>query len=115
VSWTPIHELKGSITPNGLHFERHHNGVPSVDADTWELAIHGHVASPVAFSLNDLHRLPLHSKILFLECGGNSNALWRQKPVQTAAGYLHGLVSCAEWTGVQLSTVLEALINKLAG
>lgn len=28
VSWTPLHELDGTITPSGLHFERHHNGVP---------------------------------------------------------------------------------------
>src|SRR4051794_7596784 len=27
-SRTPIQSLEGTITPNGLHFERHHNGVP---------------------------------------------------------------------------------------
>ena len=30
-SRTPIHALQGSITPSGLHFERHHNGVPDID------------------------------------------------------------------------------------
>ena len=25
VSWTPLHLMEGTITPNGLHFERHHN------------------------------------------------------------------------------------------
>ena len=30
-SWTPLHEMEGTITPNGLHFERHHNGVPKID------------------------------------------------------------------------------------
>jgi sulfane dehydrogenase subunit SoxC len=27
ISWSPLHKLEGIITPNGLHFERHHNGV----------------------------------------------------------------------------------------
>src|SRR5688500_16810455 len=30
-SRTPLHLLEGTITPNGLHFERHHNGVPEID------------------------------------------------------------------------------------
>jgi len=107
VSWTPHHQLHGTITPNGLHFERHHNGIPEVDTDSWEVAIHGHVKSPIAFSLEDLHRLPLHTRQLFIECGGNSNAMWRERPVQTAAGYIHGLMSCAEWTGVLLSDLLQ--------
>ncbi len=109
VAWTPHHQLHGSITPNGLHFERHHNGVPEINADQWELAIHGLVGRPSALSLEDLHRLPMHSETLFIECGGNSNAMWRQRPVQTAAGYIHGLLSCAEWTGVKLSDVLDML------
>ncbi len=107
VTWTPHHQLQGSITPNGLHFERHHNGVPHIEAATWELALHGKLAKPTALSLNDLHRLPMHSETLFIECGGNSNAMWRDQPIQTAAGYIHGLLSCAEWTGVKLSHVLE--------
>ena len=107
VSWTPYHQLHGTITPNGLHFERHHNGIPEVDASKWEVAIHGQVKSPVAFSLEDLHRLPFHTRQLFIECGGNSNAMWRETPVQTAAGYIHGLMSCAEWTGVLLSDLLQ--------
>jgi len=106
VSWTPHHQLYGTITPNGLHFERHHNGIPEVDANSWEMAIHGRVKTPLAFSLDDLHRLPMHSRQLFIECGGNSNAMWRERPVQTAAGYIHGLMSCAEWTGALLSDLL---------
>ena len=31
VSRTPLHLLEGTITPGGLHFERHHNGVPDID------------------------------------------------------------------------------------
>jgi len=107
VSWTPLHEMEGTITPNGLHFERHHNGVPMIDPATWELSIHGLVKRPLAFSLDALHRSEQYSRISFIECGGNSNALWAAQPAQTAAGYMHGLVSCAEWTGVYLSKLLE--------
>ena len=31
VSYTPLSKLKGTITPNGLHFERHHYGVKDIN------------------------------------------------------------------------------------
>ena len=40
VSWTPLHKLEGMITPNGLHFERHHNGVPQIDPKIHRLLVH---------------------------------------------------------------------------
>lgn len=107
VSWSPLHELEGAITPNGLHFERHHNGVPAIDADQWELQIAGLTDRALGFSLDTLKRYPMQSKIAFIECGGNSNAIYRRNPVQAASGYIHGLVSCAEWTGVSLAALLE--------
>ncbi len=106
VSWTPLHQLEGTITPNGLHFERHHNGVPEIDTDQWTVSIHGLVNRALSFSLDALRRYPMQSRIGFIECGGNSNTLWHENPVQAATGHLHGLVSCAEWTGVTLSTLL---------
>src|SRR5688572_19403270 len=30
-SFTPLESLNGTITPSGLHFERHHNGVPDIN------------------------------------------------------------------------------------
>lgn len=107
VSWTPLHELEGTITPNGLHFERHHNGVPAVDADAWSMAIHGQVDTPLQFNLQQLRRFPMTSRVSFIECGGNSNSLWREPAQQAAAGHLHGLVSASEWTGVSLSVLLR--------
>jgi sulfane dehydrogenase subunit SoxC len=38
---------------------------------------------------------------------GNSASLFRKEPVQANVQAIHGLVSCAEWTGVRLSTLLE--------
>ena len=107
VSWSPLHELEGMITPNGLHYERHHNGVPEIDPAEHKLLIHGMVEKPLTFSIDDLKRYPMESRICFVECGGNSNAGWNSRPVQSAAGHFHGLVSCSEWTGVPLSVILD--------
>lgn len=107
VSWTPLHDLEGTITPSGLHFERHHNGVPQIAADAHRLAIHGLVKQPLSFSIDALKRYPQRSRICFVECGGNSNSSWNQVPLQTRAGYLHGLASNSEWTGVPLRLLLD--------
>lgn len=107
ISWTPLHRLEGIVTPNGLHFERHHNGVPAIDPARHRLMIHGLVQRPLLFSVEDLLRYPMVSHLGFLECGGNSNAGWRETPIQTLAGYFHGLASCSEWTGVPLKVLLR--------
>ena len=107
VSWCPLHRLEGMITPNGLHFERHHNGVPQIDPGKHRLLIHGQVRNPTFFGIDSLLRYPMTSRICFVECGGNSNGGWNKAPLRSEAGYFHGLVSCSEWTGVPLATVLD--------
>lgn len=107
ISWTPLHRLEGTITPSGLHFERHHNGVPRIDPEQHRLYVHGMVRRPLSFGINDLLRYPQISQQCFIECGGNSNAGWNAEPMQAAAGHLHGLASCSEWTGVPLALVLD--------
>ncbi len=106
-SRTPLEQLEGSITPNALHFERHHNGIPDIDPDQHRLLIHGLVERPLLFDLNTLSRYPLISNIRFVECSGNSGANNAAEPPQQTAGGLHGLVSGAEWTGVPLSVLLD--------
>ena len=105
-SRTPHHLLNGTITPNGLHFERHHNGVPDIDPAQHKLLIHGLVDRPLTFTVDTLHRYPMVTRIALVECTGNSAANTRPEPPQTTAGVIHGLVSCSEWTGVPLSTLL---------
>ena len=107
VSWTPLQDLEGIITPSGLHFERHHNGVPQIDPQQHRLLIHGMVSRALVFSVADLLRYPMQSRMCFIECGGNSNAGWRSEPIQTPAGYFHGMASCSEWTGVPLGVLLK--------
>lgn len=107
VSWTPLHELSGTITPNGLHFERHHNGVAQIDPVKHRLVIDGLVERPLSFDVKSLLRYPMVSRICFIECGGNSNSSWLNTPNQSRAGYVHGLVSNAEWSGIPLSLLLQ--------
>jgi sulfane dehydrogenase subunit SoxC len=71
------------------------------------LAIHGLVKRPLVFTRDTLLRYPMTSRICFVECGGNSAPLFSPQPVQADVQALHGLVSCAEWTGVNLSTLLD--------
>jgi sulfane dehydrogenase subunit SoxC len=105
-SRTPLESLEGMITPSGLHFERHHSGVPDIDPQTHRLLIHGLVKRSLIFSVADLLRYPLVSRIHFLECSGNSQLLYQPTPPNLTAGETHGLVSCSEWTGVPLRLLL---------
>ena len=104
---TPHHLLNGMITPNGLHFVVSYGGPPDIDPDKHRLVIHGLVKRPLVFTLDALSRYPMVSRISFLECGGNSAPLFSPEPLQATVQALHGLLSCAEWTGVKLSTLLE--------
>ena len=107
VAFAPIQLLDGMITPNGLHFERSHSGIPEINPDAHRLVIHGLVKRPLIFTVETLSRYPMESRITFLECGGNGLALYQEKPVDGTVQTLQGLISCAEWTGVKLSTLLD--------
>jgi sulfane dehydrogenase subunit SoxC len=106
-SRTPLESLEGMITPSGLHFERHHSGVPDIDPAQHRLLVHGLVKRPLLFTVDALLRYPMVSRIHFLECAGNSQLLYQSAPPNLTAGQAHGLVSCSEWTGVPLRLLLE--------
>ena len=101
---TPLQDLDGIITPNGLFYERHHGGVPTIDPVQHRLMLHGLVERPLIFTMDDIRRFPSESHIYFLECSGNPEY---KKPYGKTASDLVGLVSCAEWTGVSLKLVLQ--------
>jgi sulfane dehydrogenase subunit SoxC len=94
---TPLQLLDGIITPSGLHFERSHSGIPDIDPEQHRLLIHGLVKRPLVFTLEALHRYPVQSRMAL----NAPQAL----PLNVAA--IHGVFSCAEWTGVKLSTLLD--------
>jgi sulfane dehydrogenase subunit SoxC len=107
VARTPIAALDGIMTPSGLHFERSHSGVPDIDPEQHRLIIHGLVKRPLEFTMEALSRYPRVSRIAFVECAGNSGALNAPQPQPLNAQAIHGLLSCSEWTGVPLSTLLD--------
>jgi sulfane dehydrogenase subunit SoxC len=101
---TPLQDLDGIITPNGLFYERHHGGVPTIDPAQHRLMLHGLVDRPLIFTMDDIRRFPSQSRIHFIECSGTPVYT---KPYGKTASDLVGLVSCAEWTGVSLKLVLQ--------
>src|SRR5512134_185628 len=105
-SMTPLQHQHGIVTPNGLIFERHHAGTADIDPKTHQLVIHGMVRQPLVFSMDDLMRYPSVSRFHFLECSGNGLADWL-KPASTTVQQTHGLLSCAQWTGVPVAWLLE--------
>lgn len=105
ISFSPIHELKGIITPSALHFERYHAGVPEINPDEHRLIIHGLCDNPLVFTMDDILRFPSVSEIRFIECPANGGMEWRGAQME-ALQFTHGMVSCSEWTGVRLSTLL---------
>jgi sulfane dehydrogenase subunit SoxC len=114
-SRTPLERLNGIITPSGLHFERHHSGVPDIDPAAHRLLIHGMVKRPLVFTIESLLRYPMVSRIQFLECSGNSRPMLSPAPPAGSCGAIHGLVSCSEWTGVPLAILLdEAGVDRTA-
>lgn len=106
VAFTPLQGLFGIITPSGLHFERHHQGWQEIDPARHRLMINGLVKTPKVYTMDDLMRLPSVSRIHFIECGANSAMEWGNVAVPTVQ-YTHGMLSCSEYTGVLLSTLLE--------
>ncbi|HEV2289145.1 MAG TPA: sulfite dehydrogenase [Candidatus Acidoferrales bacterium] len=103
---TPLQDLYGIITPSELHYEVLHFGMPMINPAHHELLIDGLVERPLIFTMKDLERMPAVSEIHFLECAGNSGADQDGFPGKTPQES-HGQMSCTEWTGVRLSTVLE--------
>jgi sulfane dehydrogenase subunit SoxC len=106
VSFAPLQGLFGIITPNGLHFERHHQGWHDIDPSKHRFMVNGLVKRPKVYSMDDLMRLPSVSHMHFIECGANTGMEWGNVAVPTVQ-YTHGMLSCCEFTGVALATVLD--------
>src|SRR5262245_55432362 len=106
-NFTPLDDTLGIITPSGLHFEVCHGGVPEIDPKKHRLLIHGMVDRPLILTVEELKRLPSTSRILFLECEGNTRSEWRADQAAPTVQLTHGLTSCSEWTGVALSVLLR--------
>jgi sulfane dehydrogenase subunit SoxC len=64
------------------------------------------VKQPLVFSMSDLVRYPSVSRFHFLECSGNGLTDWLKAASKTVQ-QSHGLLSCAQWTGVPVATLLD--------
>jgi len=109
MSWhTPIESQRGIITPSGLHFGVHHNGIPAIDPGRHRLLIHGLVERPLEFEVDALLRYPMVARILFLECSGNTaaNALSISARDDSCQD-LYGQISGSEWVGIPVRVLLE--------
>jgi len=110
VSFAPLQSLFGIITPSGLHFERHHQGWWDIDPSKHRLMVNGSddslIKRPMVFDMDEIMRLPSVSRMCFIECGANTAMEWNNTAVPTVQ-YTHGMISCSEFTGVPLITLLE--------
>ena len=114
VNFTPIHELDGIITPNGLCFERHHGGVAEIDPADHRLMINGLVDTAMVFTMDDILRFPRENHVYFLECAANSGMEWRGAQLN-GCQYTHGMIHNVMYTGVPLRLILEEAGIKTEG
>lgn len=106
VNFTPLHELDGIITPNGLCFERHHGGIAEIDPAQHRLMINGLVHRPLVFTMQDILRFPRENRIYFLECAANTGMEWAGAQLN-GCQYTHGMIHNVMYTGVPLRLLLE--------
>ena len=106
VNFTPLHELDGIVTPNGLCFERHHGGVPEVNPTDYRLMINGLVDRELILTLDELRRFPQINRFYFLECAANGGMEWRGAQLN-GCQYTFGMVHNVQYTGVRLSDICQ--------
>ena len=105
VNFTPIQDLEGIVTPNGLCFERHHGGVTIINPKDYRLMINGLVEREMIFTLDDLKRFPQTNKFYFLECAANGGMEWKGSQLN-GCQYTFGMVHNVQYTGVKLSDLI---------
>ena len=106
INFTPLHELEGIITPNGLCFERHHSGVADIAWADHRLMINGLVDNPLVFTMDDLMRFPRENRTYFLECAANTGMEWRGAQLN-GCQFTHGMIHNVVYTGVPLRLLLQ--------
>ncbi len=106
IDFTPIDQLDGLITPNGVCFERHHGGAAQIDPAQHRLMINGLVDRPLVFTMEDLQRFPRENYVYFLECAANSGMEWRGAQMDSVQ-FTHGMIHNVMYTGIPLRVLLD--------
>src|ERR1700756_3962422 len=101
----PFETLDGFITPTKSFYVRTHFPIPRIDRKKWRLWIEGEVERPFEIGFDDLIKLESRTMPATLECAGNNRNLLEPKVKGVQWGL--GAVGNAEWTGVQLSILLN--------
>src|SRR6201997_3478322 len=104
---TPLEYFDNPITPNDAFFVRYHlSNIPQVDAGAWRIAVGGDGATgQVAFTLDDLRRMPTTDLVTVNQCSGNRRGLFHPHVPGVEWGY--GAMGCARWKGVRLKDLLD--------
>lgn len=110
---TPFEVFNESLlTPNDAFFVRYHLTLspPSREAlapDKFRLSVKGKVATPLAFSMEELTRRFETAEVTAInQCSGNSRGFFKPRIPGGQLG--HGAMGCARWRGVRLADVLKA-------
>ncbi|SMY08918.1 sulfite dehydrogenase [Flavimaricola marinus] len=114
VNFTPLHELDGIITPNGLCFERHHGGIAEVDPAEHRLMINGLVDRQIVLTMQDLMRFPRENHVYFLECAANTGMEWAGSQLN-GCQFTHGMIHNVMYTGIPLRLILAEAGVKPSG
>ena len=104
------HLLDDKITPNKYLFIRNNGNIPqNIAVDSWTLTFDGEAAQQEkTYTLAELKsKFQQYTYQLTLECGGNGRSEF--DPPAKGNQWTIGAVGCANWTGVRLKDVLEAV------
>ncbi len=98
---------EGVLTPNDAFFVRYHlaNMPTSIDPDTYQLNISGHVDQPLSLSLKELKTMDSVEIVAVNQCSGNSRGF--SSPRVFGAQLGNGSMGNARWLGVPVKKVLE--------
>lgn len=108
---TPMHKLIGKEhyprTDNAYYYVRYREPMPpQIVAEDYVLKITGDAISrPIELTLDELKRFPQLTRTAVGECTGLGRGLLR--PPVPGLPWTKGDVSCGEWSGASLKTVLE--------
>jgi len=99
-----------ALTETGRLFVRNNLPMPHpqivADADAWRIELAG-VQGGRTFTLRELKELGQASVVAVLQCSGNGRRFFPHRPSGSPWGV--GAAGCVRWTGVPVSTVLDAV------
>ena len=98
------------VTAQSLLYVRSHGDVPAPDAGSHRVRVGGRVARPFAVTVPELRtRFPLRTVRAVMQCAGNRRADLRAVRPVSGDPWAGGAIGCADWTGVALADVLDAV------